>query len=138
MTSESNYDSVRKRAMEKSQSIFETPPGIPPTSVRKTVASETEILFHRDGFWWEIMVKEKFSYYRNTFLFSVFSHMKTEKKKNKKQKTQVTYKTPWDVSVNLWPWTPLWEILFQTINLIVHNCNNVRFIEIMTFMFQDM
>lgn len=133
MTSESNYDSIRKRAMEKSQSIFETPLGIPPTSVRKTVTSETEILFHRDGFWWEIIIKEKFSYYKNTFLFSVFSHMTTEKKK-----IQVTYKTPWDVSVSLWPWTPLWEILFQTINLIVHNYNNVRFIEVMTFMFQDM
>lgn len=66
--------------MEKSQSIFEIPLGIPPTSVREAVTSETEILFQRDGFWWEIMVKEKFSYYKNT-LFLDFQPLDNRKKK---------------------------------------------------------
>lgn len=49
------------------QSIFERPLEIPPASEKETVTSETEILFHRQSFGWEIMVKEKFLYYENIF-----------------------------------------------------------------------
>lgn len=82
-----------KEPRETPTSVFENPPGTP-QAWEETVPSEAEMLFHRQGFCWEVTASKE------AFISQIICLDFQPKDNREKIKN-----SPRNISVNPWPWT---------------------------------